>query len=135
MRVLLGSMLVGLLVLLSSQDDRDGRRRPESKQPYATRTPAPPVLDRDAIDRQDRTSTARQRAEARVHDSRPLLTMLPARRAGVRLDIGGLAPDGRTTVLAIDPGSRSRAHARRVLAALLDHTRDRGDGYRLEWVR
>jgi hypothetical protein len=134
-RVLLALMLLGLLALLSGQGERGGRRPPESNQHHATRTPAPPSIDRAAIDLQDRTSTTRRRAEARVHDSRPLLTMLPARRAGVRVDIGGLAPDGRTTVLAIDPGSRSRAHARRVLAALLDRTQDRGDGYRLEWAR
>lgn len=134
MRVLLVLMLVGLLALLSSDEDRGDRTTTEAKS-RVTRTPAPPPLERDAIDRQDRSSTTRRRAEARVYDSRPLLTLLPATSAGVRIDIGGLAADGRTTILAIDPGPRSRAHARRVLAALFDRTRDRGDGYRLEWAR
>ena len=101
--------------------------------PAARVTPAPPVLGRETINHQDRTSRARRRREAAAFDARPLLTRLPLELAGVRIDLAGLAPDGHTTTLAIDPGSRSRPFARRVYRRALATYRDPGRSYRLRW--
>lgn len=103
--------------------------------PEPTRTPVPPSLGRDVINRQDR-STRRDRArESRAFDRRPLLTQLPLELAGVRIDIAGLAADRETTLLSIDPGPRSRAHARAAYERALAAYRDSGHGYELEWAR
>lgn len=103
--------------------------------PAPVRTPAPPRLSRAQINRQDRAGAARRAIEARVFDARPLLQRLPLARGGVRIDIAGLAPDDRSTVLSIDPGQRSRAHARRVYRSALRQTDDDGTAYVLEWAR
>ena len=102
--------------------------------PTPTPTPAPPRVDRAAINRQDRTTRRHRAREARVYDMRPLLSRLPLERRGARIDLAGLAADDRTTVLAIDPGDRSRPHARRVDARALRATHDAGEAYILEWA-
>jgi hypothetical protein len=103
--------------------------------PSAEPTPTPPRLERAQINRQDRSSRRHRAREAQVFDARPLLERLPVTQAEVRIDIGGLAADDRTTVLAIDPGRTSRAHARTIYAAALRRTRDPGTAYALEWAR
>jgi hypothetical protein len=103
--------------------------------PAQTRTPAPPRLDGAAINRQDRTTHQHRAREARAYDTRPLLSRLPLERAGVRIGIAGLAADDHTTVLVIDPGDRSRAHARNVYLRALRAVGDSGQAYVLEWAR
>jgi hypothetical protein len=98
-------------------------------------TPAPPRLAPAVIDRQDRTSWRHREREAEVFDARQLLSRLPLERDGVRVDIAGLAADDGTTVLAIDPGRASRAHARAIYARALLRAGDPGTAYVLEWTR
>jgi hypothetical protein len=134
---------IAAAILLSAEPSRRPSR-PQPRQPptasasptaIATRTPAPPRLDRTAINRQDRTGARHRDREAEVVDTRPLLSRLPLTRAAVRLDIAGLSPDDRSTVLVIDPGARARAHARAVYQAELARAGDSGDAYVLEWAR
>jgi hypothetical protein len=103
--------------------------------PEPTRTPAPPELPVRAINGQDRTSAGHRAREARAFDSRRLLARLPLQRAGVRIDLAGLAPDEHTTILSIDPGGRSRAHAQAVYARELARAGDPASAYALEWTR
>lgn len=135
MRPLLAIALLGLIALaLAGPRNHSGTER-RVTPPVATTTPEPPELRPATLDRQDRVSRARRRAEAQIFDARPLLSRLPATRAGVHVDVGGLAPDDRTTIFVVDAGSRTRAHARAVVAALLRHAGDRGDQYQLEWAK
>jgi hypothetical protein len=138
--------LIALAVLalaaanLTATSDRPASRpRPSQRDvaatPAPTRTPVPPKLGRAVIDRQDRSTRRERERESRAFDSRPLLTRLPLELAGVRIDIAGLAADGRTTILSIDPGTRSRAHARAVYEHALAAYRDSGHAYGLEWAR
>jgi hypothetical protein len=111
-------------------------RRPAptaTSTPRVAATPAPPAIERDAINRQDRTGRAHRAREARVFDTRPLLTELPLELADVRIDLAGLHRDGQTVILAIDTGPRSRAFARRVYERALRTFGDSGSGYRLRW--
>jgi hypothetical protein len=131
MRVLAAIALLGALALLVS---RGGEQSAPEQRPAETVTPQPPRVGAKTLDGQDRVSRTQRRVEARVFDARPLLSRLPLTRGGVRIDIAGLAPDDRTTILAIDPGRRTRAHARAVVEALQRRIGDRHD-YRLEWAR
>lgn len=97
-------------------------------------TPSPPRITRAQINRQDRASQHHRASEAEVFDARPLLTRLRLERAGVRIDIAGLAADDHHTVLAINPGRRSRTHARRVYQRTLRQAGDSGSAYVLEWA-
>jgi hypothetical protein len=103
--------------------------------PSAQPSPAPPRLEPAEIDRQDRTSRRHRSREAHVFDARPLLSRLPLERDGVRVEIAGLGADDGTTVLAIDPGRASRAHARATYESALRDTGDPGTAYVLEWAR
>lgn len=135
MRPLIAIALLGLVALaLAVLRDHGAPERPSSP-PAATTTPAPPELHPATLDGQDRVSRARRHAEAQVFDARSLLSELPATRDGIRVDVGGLAPDDQTTILVVDPGSRTRVHARNVVTELLHRTGDRGHGYRIEWAR
>jgi hypothetical protein len=101
--------------------------------PRAVATPRPPALDHDAINRQDRTGQAHRAREARLFDTRPLLSELPLELADVRIDLAGLHRDGHTLILGIEPGPRSRAYALRVYQGALHTFGDSGSGYRLQW--
>lgn len=133
--MLFGIVLLGVVALLVTSGRDHGGREPDRGSPPAAVTPSPPELRSETLNRQDQVSRARQRVESEVFDARPLLSQLPITRAGVRVDVGGLAPDDRTTILAVDPGTRSRAHARDALERRLRRARHRGHGYRLEWTR
>jgi len=128
---------IAAAIALSAQPRRppSSAQRPPASATTPTPTPAPPRVDRVAINRQDRTTRRHRAREARVYDMRPLLSRLPLERRGVRIDLAGLAADDRTTVLAIDPGDRSRAHARRVYERALRATHDAREAYVLEWAR
>lgn len=86
------------------------------------------------INRQDRVGRAHRRRETRAFERRPLLQRLPVVSQGVTIDIGGLAADGRTTVLTISIGPGSRRHAIGVYRRWLRRTRDTGEAYRARLV-
>jgi hypothetical protein len=139
-RTLIALTVIGLAAAsLPATSDRPASPRPSQRDfaatPVPTRTPVPPRLGRDVIDRQDRSTRRERERESQVFDGRPLLTQLPLELAGVRIDIAGLAADGETTLLSIDPGTRSRAHARAIYRRVLAAYRDTGHAYQLEWTR
>jgi hypothetical protein len=133
--------IVALLVVaavassLASHDDDDRTPRRAEPRHEAVTTPAAPKLRPRDVDRQDRTSDSHRDREARAFDDRQLLTALPIERDGVRVDIGGLAADKRTTVLIVSVGGRSRAFAREVYRRLLREHGDERTNYRLRWQR
>lgn len=110
---------------------------PTTSQPPAPqagtlrRVPAPRLADEE-INRQDRPNPRRQREEARAFDRRPLLNELPAALHGVTFDIGGLAPDGHTTVILADAHGLGRRRARIAFETLQRRTGDRSNAYQLE---
>lgn len=110
---------------------------PTTSQPPASpagnlrRVPAPRLADAQ-INRQDRPNARRQREEARAFDGRPLLNALPAALQGVTFAIGGLAPDGHTTVIVADAQGLGRRRARIAFEMLQRRAGDRSDAYQLE---
>lgn len=131
-------LLAGVLATSGRQLTHPGPTGPMERPaatPPESRTPAPPRLRRDAINTQDRTTQRHREIESQAFDSRPLVSRLPIARAGVRIDVGGLASDDRHTVLSIDPGARTRAYAREVYRRALRHAGDPGSVYVLEWAR
>jgi hypothetical protein len=140
-RALIALAVVALAAshLTATSDRPAPRTRPSQRDvaatPAPTRTPVPPRLGRAVIDRQDRSSRRDRARESQMFDSRPLLTQLPLELAGVRIDIAGLAADRETTLLSIDPGTRSRAHARAIYQHALAAYRDSGHAYEPEWAR
>jgi hypothetical protein len=94
--------------------------------------PAPSRMTRAQINRQDRTSKRQARREARVFDSRPLLSALPTVRDGVSFDIGGLSRNADKTVIVIDSRGQGRRWALRTFRALRRSLGDRFSGYELE---
>jgi hypothetical protein len=90
-----------------------------------------PRLTVDQINRQDRPNARRQRDEARSFDRRPLLNALPATLEGVNFDIGGLASDGRTTIIRAHPTRLGRRRARIAYETLKRRVGDRSHSYRL----
>jgi hypothetical protein len=125
-----GALVLALLVAM-----RGGEPRRHDVRPAPTSTPAPPAVRPEVIEDQDRVSASHRRREARAFDQRPLLNALPIERAGVRVDIAGLAADGRTTVLTLSPGSRSRAFAEQVYRRALAAQGDTAAAYRIRWQR
>ncbi len=96
-------------------------------------TPRPPKAAE--VNTQDRTSRAHKRRESEAMDERPLLDRLPLTVGGVTISIQGLAPDGKTTLLRIDAGEGTDAHARSVYRDALHAYRDSGRAYKIEVVR
>jgi hypothetical protein len=141
LRAVIALVVVGFAAssLPATSDRPAARPRPSQRDVAATpvpaRTPVPPSFGRDVIDRQDRSTRRERERESQVFDSRPLLTQLPLELAGVRIDIAGLAADRETTLLSIDPGTRSRAHARAIYQHALAAYRDSGHAYEPEWAR
>lgn len=112
-----------------------GSPRVTSPTPAEARNPDPPRLTRDQINEQQRVQPAQRRSESRAFDQRPLLSQLPMTRAGIRIDIGGLAADGQRTLLTVSVGRRPPSVARRVYREALLETRDPGTAYVVELVR
>jgi hypothetical protein len=83
------------------------------------------------INRQDRPNARRQRDEARSFDRRPLLNALPTTLEGVTFDIGGLASNGRTTIIRAHPRELGRRRARIAYDTLKRRVGDRSRSYRL----
>lgn len=82
-----------------------------------------------AIDRQDHVSRAHEKREARAFDQRPLLAQLPLTYHGVRIDIAGLAADGRTTRLAVTATPDATGTPRAVYQEALRAFGDTGGAY------
>ena len=137
MRALVASLIIGAVAFVgvtfligSTQDQR--AKSPTSGTVSLRPVPAPRLTE-EQINRQDPRDTRRQRYEARAHDRRPLLNALPTTLQGVRFDIGGLAADGRTTIILADANGLGRRRARIAYATLRRQIGDRSPrSYRLE---
>jgi hypothetical protein len=129
----IAAVAVAGVVLLSNGEH--GQRTMPSTSGTATVVlrPVPaPRLTEEQINRQDPPDARRQRGESRVFDRRPLLNALPTTLQGVGFDIGGLAADGRTTIIRADASRLGRRRARIAYATLRRRTGDRSRSYRLE---
>lgn len=99
--------------------------------PQPTPKQSPPKLSAVAIDRQDRVTRAHRDRETRAFDERPLLALLPLELAGVRIEISGLAADGRRTILRVYAGPRTAGFATTVYRRALSAAGDDGAAYEL----
>jgi hypothetical protein len=81
------------------------------------------------INRQDHSSPSLERAQQAASSARPILPALPITDSGVTIDIAGLAPDGRTTILTLT-SRLGRAHALAVYRRELRRYGDTGRAYR-----
>ena len=132
--VLAAIVMVGISLLTG---DRHNARTTTTATTSGTRTatvrsvPAPRLTARQ-INRQDRPDRRRQRDEAHVFDRRPLLSVLPTTLQSVRFEIGGLAADGRTTIIRANARGLGRRRARIAYDTLRRRTGDRSSSYRLE---
>jgi hypothetical protein len=102
-----------------------------ASSPSTASTPTPtttaltpsPAPTRAQVNRQDHPSPGQVRSQQAASSARPMLPALPITANGVTIDIGGLAPDGRTTILTLTT-RLGRAHA---LAAYRHELRRYGD--------
>lgn len=140
MRALLVTLVVGAVVLtvaLLAGDRGRPDRGPDgagARRVALRPVPAPRLTPRE-INRQDPPDRWRQREEAHAFDTRPLLSALPTVVQGVRFEIGGLADDGRTTVIHADASGRGDRRARVAFDALRRRTGDRSHAYWLKVAR
>jgi len=138
MRALLATVLIAAVVVVGvALLPEDTQHGPTTPPPSGTATvglrPIPaPRLTEEQINRQDPPDARRQRGEAHAFDRRPLLNALPTTLQGVRFDIGGLAADGRTTIIRADARGLGHRRARISYAILRRRTGDRSRSYRLE---
>lgn len=107
------------------------RSTPASRPATAASTAASTAA---AINRQDHPPAALERSQAATAAERPLLPALPLATAGVTITVGGLAPDGRTTILTVTSPHGGRAHALTVYHALLRRYGDSGRAYQPQVV-
>jgi hypothetical protein len=138
MRALLAITALAAIVICGvSLLTGDRQEAPKTATTSGTRTatvrsvPAPRLTTRQ-INRQDRPDPRRQRKEAHVFDRRPLLNALPTALQSVRFKIGGLAADGRTTIIRANAGGLGRRRARIAYDTLRRRTGDHSSSYRLE---
>lgn len=125
-------VIVGAALLTEGSNGPPATPQPPGRQTSTLRrVPAPRLAD-EQVNRQDRPNPRRQREEARAFDARPLLNALPAALQGVTFDIGGLAPDGHTTVIVADAHGLGRRRARIAFQTLQRRTGDRSNAYQLE---
>ena len=80
------------------------------------------------INRQDHPSRSLVRRQQAASRGRPMLSALPISTKGVRIAIGGLARDGRTTILTLT-SRQGRTHALRVYQRELRRYGDNGHAY------
>jgi hypothetical protein len=126
-----GVAVVGVTMLAGGTQERRSMPPTSGTVTVASRRVPGPRLTAEQIDRQDPPDARRQRDEARAFDRRPLLNALPATLQGVRFDIGGLAADGRTTIVRADARGLGHRRARIAYATLRRRTGDRSASYRL----
>ncbi|MCA1657562.1 MAG: hypothetical protein LC713_07645 [Actinobacteria bacterium] len=91
-------------------------------------TPPTPTPSAAQINRQDHPSPTLEHAQRAAAASRPMLPALPITANGVTIDVGGLAADGRTTVLTLTT-RLGRAHALAVYRHELRRYGDTGRAY------
>jgi hypothetical protein len=129
--VILASLALAAAALTAPPDTQRARPAPTRavRSLVPARTPRPPALARAQLERQDRVDAAQRRREGAALDRRALLAHLPLALAGVTIDIAGLGADGRTTMLELDAGGRSRAYARAIYARALRTYGDSGRAY------
>lgn len=131
---LVGFALVAVvcLAVVLLADSTPTTRRPSTPSAPAGAAPLTPRFTQQQINRQDHTSSRQARREARAFDQRPLLNALPTNYQGVSVDIGGLATDGRRTVVTVDAHGQGRRRALIAYRALRRETGDRSEDYELE---
>jgi hypothetical protein len=134
MRALLAIAILAAIVMVGTGDRHDA---PKTTMTSGTRTAtlgsiSAPRLTARQINRQDRPNPRRQRDEADVFDRRPLLSVLPTTLQSVQFEIGGLAADGRTTIIRANARGLGRRRARIAYDTLRRRADDRAGSYRLE---
>lgn len=104
---------------------------PAARTPAPIASPAPPVLPRSAVNRQDRVTAAHAARESRALDDRPLLSELPIELGPNRIDLAGLSSNDRVLLELTGP-DRPAAEAayRQALTALGDP----GTTYDTRWT-
>jgi hypothetical protein len=109
-----------------------------SPRPAATthRVPAPTPTPATAgqIAAQDRLTPRQRRRDGDALAQRRLIEHLPIALAGVRIDLAGIAADGRRTLLELHPGTRGRRFALALYQQALHVFNDRGRRYQLRWA-
>ncbi|MFP5364642.1 MAG: hypothetical protein ACLGI5_18140 [Thermoleophilia bacterium] len=130
--VVVALVIVGAALLTEGSGGPPATPQPPGRQTSTLRRVPAPQLTDEQINRQDRPNPRRQREEARAFDARPLLNALPAALQGVTFDIGGLAPDGHTTVVVADAHGLGGRRARIAFETLQRRAGDRSNAYQLE---
>ena len=117
------------------RDDRAGDEPTATEPEREAEAPEDPTAGatREQITSQDRVPRERQLEEARVMESRPLLSELPLRIGNdVLVDVHGLAADGERTIVRVQAPGRSREEVERLWSDLLLTYGDRAGNYELE---
>ncbi len=125
-------VVVGVNLLMGGHEGAPGTATTAGTNTVAFRPVPAPRLTARQINRQDPPDPRRQREEARVFDRRPLLSALPMTFQSVRFAIGGLAADGRTTIIHAHADGLGRRRARIAFNTLRRRTGDRSRSYQLE---
>jgi hypothetical protein len=140
MKALLATVVVAALVVLGVNLLAAGHGAAPAtgttarRSTVALRSVPVPRLTARQINRQDPRDARRQRDEARAFDRRPLLSALPTTFQSVRFEIGGLATDGRTTIIHASAGGLGRRRARIAFDTLRRRIGDRSRSYRLVFM-
>ena len=109
---------------LRNPDAASSPRAPAAATPHRSA----PRLTPAQVNRQDHPPAALVRSQAAAAAARPMLPALPITAAGVTIAVGGLAPDGRTTILTLT-SALGRAHALAVYRHELRRYGDTGRAY------
>lgn len=122
------ALLVGCAISNPYTTDRVPTTTAASRPAAASRPGDGRALTAAQINRQDHPSRELLRRQQAARRARPMLSALPISSAGVRIAIGGLARDGRTTILTLT-SRQGRAHALRVYRRELRRYADDGRAY------
>ncbi len=125
-------VVVGVNLLMGGHRGAPATATTAGTSTVARRSVPAPQLTAREINLQDPPDVSRQREEARAFDRRPLLSALPVTLQSVRFEVGGLAADGRTTVIQANARGLGRRRARIAYNTLRRRTGDRSRSYRLE---
>jgi len=128
----LATIVVVVVLLTGGTQDSSRPAGPSRTATVALRAVPAPRLTDQQINRQDPPDARRQRGEAQAFDRRPLLNALPTTLHGVTFDVGGLASDGRTTILRAHAKGLGLRRARIAYETLRRQTGDRSRSYRLQ---
>jgi hypothetical protein len=132
------TVLVLLVLAAAAALQRVDRPEGEPSPPAATATRVPSATPTPAaagqIAAQDRLTPAQRRRDRVALARRRLVEHLPVALAGVRIDVAGIAADGRRTLLELDPGPRGRRFALALYHQALHVYNDPGRDYQLRWA-